>query len=113
MRDKRRVVIHAWLQVSNRGQALTHIKETKSADINFHVTSFTGEKSENNSSPAEDKLLKLIDTSLPVAQVAGILPGIGSYNEDTSDSNSSSAESDIEDYIKTKKTVIRVHVQQT
>ena len=67
----------------------------------------------NSNSPSEDKLLKLIDTSVPVAQVAGILPGIGSYNDDTSDSNSSSAESDIEDYIKTKKCVVRVHVQQT
>ena len=64
-----------------------------------------------NKSP-EDKLLKLIDTSSSVAQVAGILPGIGSYNDDTSDSNSSSAESDIEEYFKTKKCVIRLQVQQ-
>ena len=73
--------------------------------------SLAGDTSGNSISPSEDKLLKLIDTSAPVAQVAGILPGIGSYEDNSSDSDSSSAESDIEDYMKTKK-VIRVHIDQ-
>ncbi|KAL8570143.1 hypothetical protein ACOMHN_033821 [Nucella lapillus] len=68
------------------------------------------ENSNPGSSPVEDKLLKLIDTTKPVAQVAGILPGIVSY-DDSSDSDSDSGESDVEDYIQVKK-VIRVHIQQ-
>lgn len=68
------------------------------------------ENSTPSSPPAEDKLLKLIDTSKPVAQVAGYLPGIGSY-DDSSDSDSFSNESDPEDYMQVKK-VVRVHVQQ-
>nr|KAG5712692.1 hypothetical protein BaRGS_029747 [Batillaria attramentaria] len=59
----------------------------------------------------EDKLLKLIDPSLPVVQVAGVLPGIGLYGAETSDSDSSSAESDIEDYLKSQKTVVYAKVQ--
>ncbi|XP_070199019.1 PSME3-interacting protein-like [Littorina saxatilis] len=68
--------------------------------------------SSNSTSPSEDKLLKLIDTSKPVAQVAGILPGIGSYDDESSDSQSSSCASDLEEYIKSPKKVIRVQVQQ-
>lgn len=45
--------------------------------------------------------------------MAGILPGIGVYDVNTSDSESSSAESDIEDYMVTRKIVYaKVHVQE-
>lgn len=67
-----------------------------------------GESSTQAGASEEDRLLKLIDPSLPVAQVAGVLPGIGCYGNETSDSDSSSAESDIEDYLKTTKTVVYV-----
>lgn len=63
--------------------------------------------------PNTDKLMALIDPSAQVAQVAGILPGIGVYDVNTSDSESSSAESDIEDYMVTRKIVYaKVHVQE-
>lgn len=76
--------------------------------------STNGENDPSSSEPdPADKLLKLIDPNIPIAQVAGILPGIGFYGTDTSDSESSSAESDIDDYLRSRRVIVyKAHIQE-
>ena len=70
-------------------------------------TNSMGDTNRKKDDTKEDKLLSLIDTTKPVAQVAGFLPGIGNYGEVNSSSDSSSEESDIEDCIP-KKAIVQV-----
>jgi hypothetical protein len=83
------IFLHVFSSVEKGGEAA-------STNSNSSSSTATADKDK------EDRLLRLIDTTQPVAQVAGILPGIGSYQNDSS-SDSSSAESDIEDYLPQKK----------
>ncbi|KAK7505325.1 hypothetical protein BaRGS_00003487 [Batillaria attramentaria] len=98
---------HSLLLGAIKRKSLKGLIKVVSADGSTNGDSRT---SQSDPEP-EDKLLKLIDPSLPVVQVAGVLPGIGLYGAETSDSDSSSAESDIEDYLKSQKTVVYAKVQ--